>query len=147
MESINEISLNGFKVVSSDFFCTVSRVSAPTITVWDGSIGFSKQDLLLLNSCENVLLQINAAEKKILVVPTTSKDKDAIRWVKRASPLEAKKFSCPKLTDTLYETWDWDKNYIYRSTGRLVTVANKVMLFFDFSEPERWKRPEAKNAE
>ena len=48
MEQYNEISMDGFKVVSSDFFCTVSRVSAPTITVWDGSIGFSKQDLLLL---------------------------------------------------------------------------------------------------
>ena len=74
MEQYNEISMDGFKVVSSDFFCTVSRVSAPTITVWDGSIGFSKQDLLLLNSCENVLMQINAENKKILVVPTSSKD-------------------------------------------------------------------------
>ena len=146
MEQYNEISMDGFKVVSSDFFYTVSRVSAPTITIWDGSIGFSKQDLILLNSCENVLLQINAADKKILVVPTTSKDKDAIRWVKKTNPLEAKKFSCPKLTDNLYDAWNWDKDYIYRATGRLVTVQNKVMLYFDFSEPEKWKKPEAKDA-
>ena len=146
MEQYNEISMDGFKVVSSDFFCTVSRVSAPTITVWDGSIGFSKQDLLLLNSCENVLMQINAENKKILVVPTSSKDKDAIKWVKKTNPLEAKKFSCPKLTDNLYDAWNWDKDYIYRATGRLVTVQNKVMLYFDFSEPEKWKNPEAKDA-
>ncbi|MEF2688694.1 MAG: hypothetical protein U0M73_04015 [Christensenellales bacterium] len=146
MEQYNEISMDGFKVVSSDFFCTVSRVSAPTITVWDGSIGFSKQDLLLLNSCENVLMQINAENKKILVVPTSSKDKDAIKWVKKTNPLEAKKFSCPKLTDNLYDAWNWDKDYIYRATGRLVTVQNKVMLYFDFSEPEKWKKPEAKDA-
>ena len=146
MEQYNEISMDGFKVVSSDFFCTVSRVSAPTITVWDGSIGFSKQDLLLLNSCENVLMQINAENKKILVVPTSSKDKDAIKWVKKTKPLEAKKFSCPKLTDNLYDAWNWDKDYIYRATGRLVTVQNKVMLYFDFSEPEKWKKPEAKDA-
>lgn len=146
MEQYNEISMDGFKVVSSDFFCTVSRVSAPTITVWDGSIGFSKQDLLLLNSCENVLMQINAENKKILVVPTSSKDKDAIKWVKKTNPLEAKKFSCPKLTDNLYDAWNWDKEYIYRATGRLVTVQNKVMLYFDFSEPEKWKKPEAKDA-
>ena len=146
MEQYNEISMDGFKVVSSDFFCTVSRVSAPTITVWDGSIGFSKQDLLLLNSCENVLMQINAENKKILVVPTSSKDKDAIKWVKKTNPLEAKKFSCPKLTDNLYDAWNWDKDYIYRATGRLVTVQNKVMLYFDFSEPETWKKPEAKDA-
>ena len=146
MEQYNEISMDGFKVVSSDFFCTVSRVSAPTITIWDGSIGFSKQDLLLLNSCENVLMQINAENKKILVVPTSSKDKDAIKWVKKTNPLEAKKFSCPKLTDNLYDAWNWDKDYIYRATGRLVTVQNKVMLYFDFSEPEKWKKPEAKDA-
>ena len=146
MEQYNEISMDGFKVVSSDFFCTVSRVSAPTITVWDGSIGFSKQDLLLLNSCENVLMQINAENKKILVVPTSSKDKDAIKWVKKTNPLEAKKFICPKLTDNLYDAWNWDKDYIYRATGRLVTVQNKVMLYFDFSEPEKWKKPEAKDA-
>ena len=146
MEQYNEISMDGFKVVSSDFFCTVSRVSAPTITVWDGSIGFSKQDLLLLNSCENVLMQINAENKKILVVPTSSKDKYAIKWVKKTNPLEAKKFSCPKLTDNLYDAWNWDKDYIYRATGRLVTVQNKVMLYFDFSEPEKWKKPEAKDA-
>ena len=146
MEQYNEISMDGFKVVSSDFFCTVSRVSALTITVWDGSIGFSKQDLLLLNSCENVLMQINAENKKILVVPTSSKDKDAIKWVKKTNPLEAKKFSCPKLTDNLYDAWNWDKDYIYRATGRLVTVQNKVMLYFDFSEPEKWKKPEAKDA-
>ena len=146
METINEISMNGFQVVSSDFFCTVSRVSAPTITVWDGSIGFSKQDLLLLNTCENVLVQINAAEKKALIVPTTSKDKDAIHWIKKTNPLEARKFSCPKLTDMLYETWGWDKDYVYRCTGRLVTASNKVMLYFDFTTTERWKRPEAKNA-
>ena len=35
---------------------------------------------------------------------------------------------------------------VYRTTGRLVTVANKVMLYFDFAEAEKWKRPEAKNA-
>jgi hypothetical protein len=121
-------------------------VSAPTLTVWDGSIGFSKQDLLLLNSCENVIMQINAPEKKILIIPTTSKDKDAIKWIKKTNPLEARKFSCPKLTDKLYESWGWNKEMIYRTTGRLVTVANKVMLYFDFAEAEKWKRPEAKNA-
>ncbi len=147
MEILSEINLDGFQVVSSDFFCSVSRVSAPTITVWDGSIGFSKQDLLLLNSCENVIIQIHSLEKRILVIPSTSKDKDAIRWIKKANPLEARKFSCPRLTDKLYEAWGWDKDLIYRATGRLVTVQNKVMLFFDFSNLEKWKRPEVKNAQ
>lgn len=147
MDSVNEINLEGFQVVSSDFFTGISRVSLPTLTVWDGCIGFSKQGLLLLNSCENIIMQINAPERKVLIIPTTSKDKDAIRWVKGTNPVRTRKFSCPRLTDKLYEIWGWDKEMIYRSTGRLATAANKVMLYFDFTEPEQWKRPDAKKAE
>lgn len=145
MEQVNDISMEGFKVVSSDYFYAPTRMQAPTFTIWDGCIGFSKQDLLMLNSCENILLQINTEEKKALAIPTTSKDKDALRWLKKTNPLEARKINCPKLTDHLYEAWGWDKDYIYRTTGKLVTSGNKVMLLFDFTEPESWKRPEAKN--
>lgn len=109
------------------------------------NIGFSKQDILLLNSCENIRIHINSAEKKIIVIPTTSNDKDALRWVKKMNPVEARKVSCVKLTDKLYEAWKFDKDYIYRSMGKLVTSGNKVMLLFDFASPEKWKRPEVKN--
>ena len=37
----NEISLEGFQVVSGDFFYAPTRLQAPTLTIWeDGSIGF-----------------------------------------------------------------------------------------------------------
>ncbi len=144
MNEVNEISLEGFKVVSGDFFVVSTRIQAPTLTIWETCIGFSKQDLTMLNACENVLIKINSADRKILVIPTTSKDKDAVRWVKKLSPLEARKINCPKLTENLFKTWGWDVNYIYRSTGRLVTSGNKVMLLFDFASPEKWKKPGAK---
>lgn len=145
MESVNEISMDGFKVISGDYFYAPLRMQAPAFTIWDNCIGFSKQDLILLNNCECILLRINVEERKMLVIPTSSKDKDAIRWLKRLEPLEARKINCPKLTDSLYESWNWDRDYIYRTTGKLVTSGNKVMLMFDFSNPERWKKPEAKN--
>jgi len=142
---INEISLGGFKVVSGDFFMTPSRSAEPTLTVWNGSIGFCKQDVLLLNSCDSVRVSVNAESKKILITPSASKDKDAIRWIRKTNPLEARRMACTKLTDKLYEAWEWDKDFIYRARGKLVTVNNKVMLLFDFNEIEKWKRPEAKN--
>ena len=145
MEAVNDISMEGFKVVSGDYFYAPTRMQAPTFTIWNGSIGFSKQDLIMLNNCENILMRINTDDKKILIMPAVSKDKDAIRWIKKLEPLEARKINCPKLTDSLYEAWDWDKDYIYRTTGKLVTSGNKVMLLFDFAEPESWKKPEAKN--
>ena len=145
MEKINEISMEGFRVVSSDFFTNMTRTQAPTLTIWDGSIGFCKSDITLLNGCENVLIHINSEARKILIVPTSSSDKDAVRWVKKSHPREGRKISCKKLTDSMFDIWKWDREYIYRTVGRLVTSGNKVMLLFDFSEPECWKRPEAKS--
>lgn len=99
----------------------------------------------MLNGCENVLIHINSEARKILIVPTSSSDKDAVRWVKKSHPREGRKISCKKLTDSMFDIWKWDREYIYRTVGRLVTSGNKVMLLFDFSEPECWKRPEAKS--
>ena len=140
----NEIKLDGFQVVSGDYFYVPKKLYAPLLTIWDGRIGFSKQDLLLLNVCENVLIQINSEQRRIIVSPTISKDKDAVRWIQKLDPLEARKIPCKKLTDTLYTTWSWDKDRIYRAEGKLVTPGNKVMILFDFSDPESWTRPEAK---
>ena len=145
MDSANEISLDGFKVVSGDYFVHLSKSTSPTLTVWDGSICFSKQNILLLNKCENVLMQINAADKRVVVFPTKSTDKDALKWIKKLDPLEARRITCPRLTDMLYDMWKWDKDYIYRTEGKLVTSNNKVMMYFNFQAPESWKRPEAKN--
>ena len=144
MEPVNEISLEGFKVISGDYFCAPIRIPEPMLTIWGTSIRFSKQDLTLLNACENVLVKINIEERKVLIIPTTSNDKDAVRWIRKLDPLEARKITCPKLTDSLYSAWSWDKDYIYRAAGKLVTAGNKVMLLFDFLSPEKWKRPEAK---
>ena len=44
----------------------------------------------------------------------------------------------------LNKMWGWNIDYIYRAQGKLVTAGNKVMLLFDFTEPENWLRPEAK---
>ena len=77
MEQVNDISMEGFKVVSSDYFYAPTRMQAPTFTIWDGCIGFSKQDLLMLNSCENILLQINTEEKKALAIPYHIEGQDA----------------------------------------------------------------------
>ena len=145
MEVVNEISMEGFKVISSDYFYIPTRMQQAALTIWDGLIGFSKQDLIMLNCCENVLLHVNIEDKKILIVPTTSKDKDALKWIRRADPLDAKKPACPRLTDKLYEAWKWDKDYNYRTIGKLVTSGTKVMLLFDFNDPEKWKRAEAKH--
>ena len=95
---------------------------------------------------EFAAIVMNTEAQKILIVPTTSKDKDAVHWVKKTDPPEARKLTSKKLTDRLYDAWKWDRKRIYRSVGKLVTSGNKVMLLFDFSGPESWIKPEAKKS-
>lgn len=41
--------------------------------------------------------------------------------------------------EQLYQSWGLDPEYNYRAVGRLVSVNQKVMMFFDFRESEMWK--------
>ena len=135
----NEISLEGFKIVSGDYFNYPPRFLDMAMTIWeDGNIGFNKKDLEILNGCEFILLRINSDTRKVAITPTKSTDQDAIRWVGKTDPPELKKLYSRKLTETLYNAWGWDGKRVYRTKGRLVTSNNKVMILFDFSEPESW---------
>ncbi len=145
LEAMPDISLDGFQVVGAEMFMYPSKTSAPTCTIWDNCIGFCKQDVLLLNGCENILIQVNAARKCLLVVPSTSKDKDSLKWSRtKQDKIEARKIMCPRFSEQLYKQWGWDTDYVYRTNGRLVTAGTKVMLLFDFSDAEHWLSPEAK---
>ena len=144
MSDETEISLEGFQIISRDNFYSLNKPFMPSMTFWDSWIGFCKQDVVLLNGCESILLMIKPDTRQIIVMPTTSKDEDAIRWIKNKKGLAPRKMKCKKLTDKIYEIWGWDKECIYRAQGRMVTSSNKVMLLFDFSNPKIWEKPEAK---
>ncbi len=145
MESFNEISMDGFKVVSGEYVTTVPKPTAPVLTISDGRLSFTKRDVLILNTPEHVLIRVNGEEQKILIVPTKSTDKDAVKWVAKMDPVEARKITCYKLTDQLFDMWGWDKSCYYRAIGRLVIANDKVMLLFDFSNPEVRRKPRVEN--
>lgn len=147
MVELCEISLDGYQVVASDYFSNAPKEQPPILTFFDGKIRFSKQCVAVLNNCENILLQINTEERKVVISPTTSRDKDALHWLNKKTPTEARKVSCIKLTDKLFDTWNWNKDHSYRAKGKLVTSGNKVMLLFDFSTPDSWKRTKKKHAD
>ena len=58
-----------------------------------------------------------------------------------------RRIECVRFTSRLYEMWEWDPGLVYRASGRIVTVDNKVMLLFDFNTPEQWKAKEKKAAQ
>lgn len=139
-----EISLEGFQIVKGEMFAHATRTMDPTCTLWPTSICCNKVSLTVLNNCTNIRIEINSETRCMLIIPVTEKDRDAVRWAKNVKDPVARKIDCPRFTSQLYETWGWDKEYVYRANGRIVTADNKVMLLFDFSAPESWMTPEAK---
>ena len=139
--AIDEISLEGFKIVSGDLFMHAPRRSCPTCTIWRDSIGFSKRAVEELNTCERIRIQVHPDKRCILIVPVTMNDKDGIRWIKNTKEPAARKMTCKSFTSQLFEVWGLDPRCAYRANGRVVTSDHKVMLLFDFLDPETWTTP------
>lgn len=138
-DEIQEISKEGFQVVSAEMFRSPQRSDKPCMTLWNNSISFNKAALVALNNCERVRIEVNAEKGMILLVPVTIKDKDGIRWMKTGKAPQARRMDCVAFTTQLYKRWGWDKDYVYRTSGRIVTSEKKVMLLFDFDDKESWK--------
>ena len=79
---IEEMTLEGFQIVSSNMFIHLPRKSDATCTIWPTRISFSKLALEYLHFCEYIKLQVNPKTKCLLVMPVTSTDRDSIRWAK-----------------------------------------------------------------
>lgn len=139
IDEIQEISTEGFQVVSGDFFKGSQKTGMPTATIWYNSISFSKAALTALNSCERIRIEININTRGMLIIPVTAKDKDSVRWTKNKKEPITRKIECRAFTSKLFDSWDWDKESVYKATGRIVTSDSKVMLLFEFNKPENWK--------
>ena len=72
-------------------------------------------------------------------MPVSSSDKDSIRWTKGSKEKVIRNMESKAFGEQLYQSWGLDPEYNYRAVGRLVSVNQKVMMFFDFRESEMWK--------
>lgn len=134
-----EISMDGFQVVSGDMFVHQARPGFITCTLWNDSLVFGKPSITALNNCENIRIEVNIAKKSILVTPVTSNDRDKVRWITNNKTMPPRKLLCREFSEKLYEAWKWNKEYVYRAKGRLVTADNKIMILYDFAHAESWK--------
>lgn len=144
MQSINEIKLDGFQIVRSEMFIKrMTRYIEPTCTIWPNCIYFSKPAVRALGNCENIRIHVNVESRKLLVIPVSSSDRDAIRWSKtKNGNVESRKIECIPFSDELYRAWSLDRTNAYRSVGSLYSVDGKIVLLFDFAEPETWRLKE-----
>ena len=131
----DEISMEGFQLVPGQYF---SKQIEPTLTIWYSSVAFNGRCFTALHDCSSIHLMVNTRDKKVIVTPCPSKDKDAIMWAKPAKKQTYRKMDCTKFARLLFEAWKLNKDYHYRATGRLVSAGERVLLLFDFSDPEAW---------
>lgn len=138
-DGIQEISREGFQVVSAELFQCLQRSAIPSMTLWINSLSFNKAALTALNNCERIRIEVNIDKRMILLVPVTLKDKDNVRWLKTGKVPQARRIECSAFTSLLFRNWEWDKEKVYRASGRIVTSEKKVMLLFEFEDNESWK--------
>lgn len=136
---IEEMTLDGFQIVSASMFHHPPRKCEATCTIWPTRISFSKLTLEKLHYCDYIKIQVNPTTKCLLLSPVTSSDKDSIRWVKGEKEKFLRNLESKAFGEQLYQKWGLDADYNYRTAGRLVTVNQKVMILFDFNHPEVWK--------
>lgn len=135
---IEGIDLSGFQVVDSSFF---THFLGPSMTIHKTAISFNSASVESLNNCENVNIMVNYEKKRVLVKPVSSSEKDAIRWHKGKNSSKSPRLECTYLAKQIFEHWNFDEENRYRTLGRLVKGGkdNKLMLLFDFSDPQTWQ--------
>ena len=133
---ISEINMDGFQVVRGQLF---SRMLEPFMSIWYSSISFNAACYSALNECAAIQLLVNSHDRRVLVKPTPSSDRDSINWSKEPDKHKCRKIECSNLMHQIFDMWGLDKELHYRANGKLVTADRKIMLLFDFNRTEAWR--------
>lgn len=127
-------SLDGYQVVRSQFFSTVSK---PTMNISKGKVRFNAVCLKKFEDVEYVELLLNSVEKCIAVRPCSPENPKAIRWGKlQDSKWIVMPKSCSGFAGPLYSIMDWEADCGYKLCGQYVSDGENQVLFFDLSDPE-----------
>lgn len=131
---LQEISLEGYQVVSSKFF---GKQAGATMSLQKRCIVFNSEVVKQLNNCEAIHVMINEENKTILAKPISSHDPEAVIWNKGGDKQYAR-LECTTLTKYLMDIWKLSERIKYIANGRLVRADNKVGMIFDFKDCQRF---------
>ena len=134
---IRSISLDGFQLVNCKYF---SRSSEPIMTLFSSAVSFNAASKEALNCCESVEILINEKSKSIIVRPAVnSKHSEAIKWKKPSGKAQYSRIECSMFSRKIYSAWGLDKEYSYKTMGKLLQCDKKVNRLFHFSNKEAWQ--------
>lgn len=132
---IEKISLDGFQVVKNSYF---SRQNEPSMTLFKSAVSFSRSAYEALNRCDSIEILVNEKKRCIIIKPVSSKEGDAVRWVKGKEKPSVTKIECSAFAKQLFSAWKLKDQYRYRTVGRIVQSDSKIMMLFDFNNAETW---------
>ncbi len=135
--ALDDLSLEGFQIVKGTYFAPQSE---PKLAIWNTAIGFNPASFAALQQCDAVQLLVNDEKRRILVRPVSSSDLNSINWKKGIdAPKAVVRIECALFAKPLFDRWHLDPELKYRANGRIVNGDKKVMLLFDFTDPEKWR--------
>lgn len=132
--NVEEVLLDGFQLVRRSYF---EKGTEPMLSISNGSLTFNTVCAKALNSCECIQVLVNNKEKKLIITPVTSNESEAVRWKKGKG--DTFRLDCLTFIKSLFEFWNYDTKLRYRGTGRVVQSNGKIMVLFDFLNPEIWE--------
>lgn len=130
---LSEINLDGFQVVKGQYF---QKQAEPILTLWPTAMAFGQGAFQAFHNCECIQVFLNSLNKSILICPASSNAQDAVAWRHTKAEPKYSKVDCPQLARKLFEQWGFRKECHYKTVGRLVQVDQKLMILFDFNNPE-----------
>ena len=131
MENDFGIDLDNYEVVRKEYF---NNQQEPQFTFNNGRAYINGFGLKSMDMCEYVQLLFDKEKKTLVVKPSNSKQKDALRWCTSGKKRKPRHMRCIPLFYLVYQMMGWNMNGRYRITGFKKESNGKDILFFDLSD-------------
>ena len=144
MEIIRDdsFSFDGFQVVRGEFF---AHTYEPSVTFSDYKVYVNKACIKKLPDFNYVQILVNPEQKKMAVRPCEEEEKDSFRWCSATEKRNPKQITCKIFFAKVFTLMGWDPNDRYKLLGKLIRVKEDVIILFDLSSPEVYKRNKDKD--
>lgn len=131
-----EIDLSGFEYVTKGYF---PHTFDPAINFRPDKFYCNQALVKKLSDVYYVHLLINQDQKRIIIKPCDSEEKDAIKWAseekktgkKRKRDIKAKIF-CAKI----YELMNWNPEYRYKVAANIIKMNGEFVFVLELTEAE-----------
>ena len=138
-EELEQIDLNEFEVVRSEFF---AHLHEPSFVFNDGKINVNSACVRKLPEVDFVQFLINREKQKLAVRPCLEEDIYSAPWArtskdgKRVPRSITARIMFMKVCDMM----DWNPDYRYKIVGKLINARGEQVFLFDLTAAQTFER-------